>query len=174
MTMEETMQSILKSEGILPVGYARPQGRVARRFVREVGSTRSSADWPELADGQGTPVLLVPGFLANDATMGRLGRWLSQSGYQVQQAGIGLNTACAQQLVDRLAAVLERQDGGRAVVIGQSRGGMLARGLAVSRPDLVSAAVMLGSPVHEPIAIAGFDRYFVAGVSVLGTLAYPD
>ncbi len=39
------------------------------------------------------------------------------------------------------------------VLIGQSRGGALARSLAVREPESVSALVMLGSPVSDPLAV---------------------
>ncbi len=40
------------------------------------------------------------------------------------------------------------------VLIGQSRGGALARSLAVREPENVAALVMLGSPVVDPLAVS--------------------
>jgi pimeloyl-ACP methyl ester carboxylesterase len=40
------------------------------------------------------------------------------------------------------------------VLIGQSRGGALARSLAVREPENVAALVMLGSPVCDPLAVS--------------------
>jgi triacylglycerol lipase len=42
--------------------------------------------------------------------------------------------------------------GARVQVVGHSLGGMLARSLAVRRPDLVAGIVTLGSPVLAPAA----------------------
>ena len=42
--------------------------------------------------------------------------------------------------------------GARVLVVGHSLGGMLARGLAVRRPDLVAGIVTLGSPMMAPAA----------------------
>lgn len=41
--------------------------------------------------------------------------------------------------------------GRRVVLVGQSRGGWLARLTALRRPDLVRGLVMLGSPVLDPL-----------------------
>lgn len=42
--------------------------------------------------------------------------------------------------------------GNRVQIVGHSLGGMLARGLAVRRPDLVAGIVTLGSPMLAPAA----------------------
>jgi triacylglycerol lipase len=42
--------------------------------------------------------------------------------------------------------------GRRVQIVGHSLGGMLARGLAVRRPDLVAGIVTLGSPMLAPAA----------------------
>ena len=57
--------------------------------------------------------------------------------------------------VDQLEARLESiaiRRGSRVQVVGHSLGGMLARGIAVRRPDLVSGIVTLGSPMLAPAA----------------------
>jgi pimeloyl-ACP methyl ester carboxylesterase len=55
----------------------------------------------------------------------------------------------AEQLESRIETVVARR--GRPVrIVGHSLGGMLARGLAVRRPDLVSGIVTLGSPMLAP------------------------
>ncbi|MEF2978492.1 alpha/beta fold hydrolase [Subtercola sp. YIM 133946] len=50
-----------------------------------------------------------------------------------------------------IAAVLDRSDAGPVVVVGHSMGCQFALELALSRPDLVSAVVMIG-PVVDPRA----------------------
>lgn len=120
----------------------------------------------DTTQGQGLGVLLVPGFGASDHTLTLTGAWLRARGYRPTGAGIGFTVGCTTDLVDRLERRLEEHaeaTGGQVVLIGQSRGGTLARLLAVRRPDLVRGLVMLGSPVVEPLnaqrdvmAIAGF------------------
>jgi hypothetical protein len=59
------------------------------------------------------------------------------------------------------------------VLIGQSRGGSLARVLAVRNPDYVSSVVMLGSPVCEPLAVAPSVLQTVRWLARLGDLGLP-
>src|SRR5918998_1346269 len=44
--------------------------------------------------GDGSPVLLVPGFLAGDETLRVLGGWLERIGYDGRRSGIHLNVDC--------------------------------------------------------------------------------
>jgi pimeloyl-ACP methyl ester carboxylesterase len=66
----------------------------------------------------------------------------------------------------------ERTDG-RVVLIGQSRGGELARVVALRNPDLVSALVMLGSPVLDPLSVGPAVLGAVRSVARLGDLGVP-
>ncbi len=103
------------------------------------------------------PVLLIPGFMAGDSSMAVLRRWLRRRGHRVSTSGIRANVDCAERVVSRLEPRLQAlaADSGEPVfLIGQSRGGTLARSLAVRHPDLVSGLVMLGSPVCDPLAVS--------------------
>ena len=44
-------------------------------------------------DGRGRPVLLIPGFLAGDDSLGLMTRWLRRNGYHTSKAGIRANVA---------------------------------------------------------------------------------
>lgn len=123
--------------------------------------------------GDGAPVLLVPGFLAGDLSLGLMAGWLKRIGYRPCRAGIRINVDCTSRAIERLEAQLEQfADGhGRKVaIVGQSRGGSMARVLAVRRPELVSRIVCLGSPVADPLAVHPFVRAQVEAVAVLGSL----
>ncbi len=100
-----------------------------------------------------TPVVLVPGFLAGDGTLRPMARVLREHGYRTYRSSIHVNAGCtlnaAAQLETRLESIVLRR-GSRVHLVGHSLGGMLARGLAVRRPDLVSGIVTLGSPVLAP------------------------
>jgi pimeloyl-ACP methyl ester carboxylesterase len=99
------------------------------------------------------PVVLVPGFLAGDASLGLMARSLREQGHRTYRSHIRANVGCtvqaADQLESRIAAVVARR-GRRVQIVGHSLGGMLARGLAVRRPDLVAGIVTLGSPMLAP------------------------
>jgi pimeloyl-ACP methyl ester carboxylesterase len=122
------------------------------------------------------PVLLVPGFMAGDASLAVLRSWLRRRGSRTSSAGMRLNVDCAERAVERLEPRLRKlteSAGRRAVVIGQSRGGELARVLAVRNRDAVSTLVMLGSPVLEPLSVDRAVLGALRSVARLGDLGVP-
>ena len=123
--------------------------------------------------GHGKPVLLIPGFLAGDASLGVMAQWLKRIGYRPCRAGIRANVDCTARSVQRLEAQLEALAGryGRNItVIGQSRGGAMARILAVRRPELVEGVICLGSPLVDQFAVHPFVRLQVNAVALLGSM----
>ena len=69
--------------------------------------------------------------------------WLRRRGHRVAMSGMRVNVGCAEEIVQRLEEQLERfaEDCGEPVVlIGQSRGGALARALAVRHPELCAGS----------------------------------
>jgi triacylglycerol lipase len=115
------------------------------------------------------PVLLIPGFMAGDASLTVLAGWLRRRGHAVRTSGIRLNVGCSGRDLDRLDAVLAAF-GEPVVLIGQSRGGTLARALAARHPEAVAALVTLGSPVLDPLAISPHVLRTVRSVAFLGDL----
>ena len=129
-----------------------------------------------LKDGRGRPVMLLPGFLAGDASLGPMAGWLKRAGYRPTRAGMRANVDCSGALVGRLEERLERvvrDQGMRAVMVGQSRGGALAKVLAVRRADLVAGVVTLGSPQMAPLAVHPLVRVQLQAVGALGSLGAP-
>ena len=126
--------------------------------------------------GDGSPVLLIPGFLAGDPSLATMAGWLKRIGYRPCRARMRVNVDCASRALDRLEqeaeALAERHDRPIAVV-GQSRGGTMARVLAVRRPDLVRSIVTLGSPLTDQFAIHPVVRAHVTWVGFLGTVGVP-
>jgi len=98
-------------------------------------------------------VLLVPGFLAGDGSLLLMSRALRQQGLRTYRSDIRVNVGCTlaatAQLEQRLEEIAQRR-GSRVQVVGHSLGGMLARGVAARRPDLVSGIVTMGSPMLAP------------------------
>jgi len=126
--------------------------------------------------GGGRPVMLVPGFLAGDGSLGVMTGWLRRSGYRTRRAGMRFNVGCSTEGLDALeqrAEELAERYGQRVAVIGQSRGGTLGRALAVRRPDLVKTLIALGSPQLAPLAVHPLVKLQVHLVGVLGTLGVP-
>jgi pimeloyl-ACP methyl ester carboxylesterase len=118
-------------------------------------------------------VLLIPGFLAGDDSLGIMTRWLRRTGHHTRKAGIRSNVDCSAVAFDRLEERLElmaEERGEKVAIVGQSRGGNFAKVLARRRPDLVSGIVTLGSPQKNPVAIHPLVRAQVYAVGALGSL----
>lgn len=126
--------------------------------------------------GDGRPILLVPGFLAGDGSLGVMTGWLRRAGHRAHRTGIRLNVNCAAralEVMERRVESLAERYGRRVTIIGQSRGGTLGRALAVARPDLVEALVALGSPQLDPLAVHPLVKLQVGVLGVLGSLGAP-
>ncbi len=152
---------------LLPEGFNRPravavlrEGSVvteAGRYAlasRQARRTRKSTPYTgRTARLPADPVLLVPGFMAGDATLAFMARALRQQGFRTYRSHMHANVGCtlnaAAQLETRLESIAIRR-GTRVQIVGHSLGGMLARGLAVRRPDLISGIVTMGSPMLAP------------------------
>lgn len=112
-------------------------------------------DEPRTNAGDGLAVLLIPGLLAPDRSLGLVARYLKRHGFTPRRAGIASNVDCSEREAQRLEQRLERayaQTGRRVAIVGQSRGGVFGRALAVRRPDLVGAVIGMGSPLVDPLA----------------------
>lgn len=127
----------------------------------------------DLPRGAGRPVLLIPGFLAGDNSLGVMTHWLRGLGYRTKSAGIRANVDCSAALTDSLESRLEcmaEKTGDKVAIVGQSRGGIIARALAVRRPDLVSGIVTLGSPTKSMLHVHPAVLGSIGVVGLLGTL----
>jgi pimeloyl-ACP methyl ester carboxylesterase len=124
-------------------------------------------------DAGGQPVLLIPGFLAGDDSLGLMTHWLRRTGHHTKRAGIRSNIDCSEASAERLGERLEclaESTGQRVAIVGQSRGGNMAKVLAVRYPQFVSGIVTLGSPQLDPLDIHPLVRAQVYAVGTLGTI----
>jgi pimeloyl-ACP methyl ester carboxylesterase len=122
---------------------------------------------PSLPSGDGHPVLLLPGLLADDATFLPMRRVLRKLGYRTHGWGLGRNIgptfAAVRGMETRIDELADRY--GRAVsLIGWSLGGVYARALARRRPEHVRQIVTLGSPIRmvhrgQTRASSTFERF---------------
>jgi triacylglycerol lipase len=117
-------------------------------------------------------VLLIPGFMAGDASLTALAGWLRRRGHAVRGSGMLINVGCAGRELARLEGRLAEFEG-RVIVIGQSRGGTLARALAARHAEKVAGLVTLGSPVLDPLAVSTSVLRTVRSVARLGDLGIP-
>jgi triacylglycerol lipase len=159
----------------LPYPHLPPLWRESRMGLEWAALRRSDVfRGAGVPDGGGRGVLLIPGFLAGDGSLGTMTQWLRAAGYRTKRAGIRSNIACSEVACSRLEERLEcltARTGQRVVIVGQSRGGVFARALAVRRPDLVEGIVTLGSPTVSQLRIHPLVLAQVGVVSALGTFA---
>jgi len=166
----------MKAEARLAVPAVAPlrgELRYSAELVRLLGDGRLRSP-RRRPDAQ--PVLLIPGFMAGDSSLLVLREWLRKRGHRVAMSGMRANVDCAERAVSRLQDALRAlaDDEGRPVaVIGQSRGGALARALAVRESERVTALVMLGSPTLDPLAVAPQVLRTVRWMARLGDLRVP-
>jgi triacylglycerol lipase len=140
------------------------------RYWAELARLLADPRFHRVAPGRDPhPVLLIPGFLAGDASLTLMAGWLRRRGHEVRGSGMRINVGCAGRELTRLEAKLDSFD--RApIVIGQSRGGTLARALAAANPDAVAGLVTLGSPVLDPLAVAAPVMRTVRSFARIGDL----
>jgi len=104
-----------------------------------------------LPAGDGHPVLVLPGLLADDASTWTLRRILRDLGYRVHGWRLGRNlgptAATVAGLQNRLFDVRSRY-GSAVSLIGWSLGGIYARALARETPAAVRQVITLGSPIR--------------------------
>jgi triacylglycerol lipase len=161
--------------GVVP--YVPPLWRESRIGL-EAASLLRSAVWrgEGVPPGDGRPVLLIPGFLAGDGSLGAMTKWFRANGYWTSRTGIRANVGCSGEactrIEERLEALAERT-GAPVTVIGQSRGGVLARAVAVRRPDLVARIVTLGAPTRSMLRVHPLVLVQVGLVGALGTGRVP-
>ena len=104
--------------------------------------------------GNGEPVVVVPGFLASDASLIELHAWLARIGYRPYFSDIGRNADCPDHIAGKLLETVKRahrETGQRVRLIGHSLGGMLSRSVALDFPEYVSLVVSMGSPFRDAV-----------------------
>ncbi len=106
--------------------------------------------------GDGSAVIVLPGFLLTDVYLAELWAWLYRMDYKPYFSGIGRNADCPNLLIRRsLNATIDRarKETGRKVhLIGHSLGGIIAMSAGAQRPDDVESVITLGSPFRGPVA----------------------
>jgi pimeloyl-ACP methyl ester carboxylesterase len=103
-----------------------------------------------VARGRGAPVVLVPGMLASNASLGPLRRWLTRMGYAPCVADIQRNSGCPDEVLARVLECVDRahaETGRKVSIIGHSLGGAIARAAALAAPEKVARVITLGAPV---------------------------
>lgn len=102
--------------------------------------------------GDGSAVVLVPGFLGTDLYLTQFAVWLRRIGYKAFFSGIPLNADCPNLLIERnLNEAIQqanKSSKGKIHLVGHSLGGSLARSAAAQMPDRVASVITLGAPIR--------------------------
>jgi hypothetical protein len=138
------------------------------RAVAEFGLLIAALPLKQLLPaGDGHPVLVLPGLLADDNSTWALRRILRDLGYRVHGWRLGRNlgptAAVVTGLQERLWHLRSQYDSAVSVV-GWSLGGIYARNLARDTPAAVRQVITLGSPIRlthasQSRADRTFNRY---------------
>jgi pimeloyl-ACP methyl ester carboxylesterase len=100
--------------------------------------------------GDGHPVLLLPGFMADEVTLFALKGFLRSRGYDVQTWGFGRNVGFRSQharALEQKIRHLHHVSGRRVSLVGWSLGGVFALYGAHQAPECVRGVITLGSPI---------------------------
>ena len=100
--------------------------------------------------GDGSAVVVIPGFLLTDLYLTEFRSWINRIGYKAYFSGIGLNAECPNLLIQhKLTETIEkayRQTGRKIHLVGHSLGGVIARAAASQMPDRIASVITMGSP----------------------------
>lgn len=145
----------------LVAGSAQADPAPEHKLVAAPGSAQIDVT----AQGQGPLVVLLPsrGRYSND--FDALAAALAEAGYRVvrpQPRGIGISTGpmtdlTLHDLARDVAAVIEAEHDGKAVLVGHAFGNFVSRMVAVDRPDLVRGVVLAaaaGKVYPDSLALA--------------------
>lgn len=112
--------------------------------------------------GDGSAVVVIPGFLGTDEYLQPLHTWLSRIGYTSYLSGIGLNAECPNLLIKyKLKSTIDRaiRETKRKVhLVGHSLGGVIARAIAEQRPDDIASVITVASPFRGAVAHSSILR----------------
>ena len=134
------------------------------RASLEFGLTLASA--PALLAarrGDGHPVLVLPGFLASDASTGLLRAYLSHMNYRAYPWRLGRNVGGVyrmRQQVRARVADIHAKTGQKVSLVGWSLGGVFARDAALAEPECVRSVITLGSPFARDVAATNVSSIY--------------
>jgi pimeloyl-ACP methyl ester carboxylesterase len=100
-------------------------------------------------DGQGRPVLVIPGIMSGDESTVHLRRSLRGAGFHSYGWKQGVNLGLKSHTLDRLEARVDEitgLEGRKPILLGWSLGGVFARAFANRVPDKAAMVVTLASP----------------------------
>jgi hypothetical protein len=105
--------------------------------------------------GDGSAVVIIPGFLGTDLYLMELHAWLKRIGYRPYFSGVVVNAECPNLLIrNHLNATIRKaldETGRKIHLIGHSLGGVIARSVAGQRPRDVASVITLAAPFRGTV-----------------------
>lgn len=120
-----------------------------------VNASLQAADPGEQENGDGRPVVLIPGFMSPDAAMWPLRTHLHSLGYPCYDSLLGINSGDSELSMKTIAATVRNVVESRkqaATLVGISLGGTLATRIALRHPADVAAVITIGAPLDHDAA----------------------
>lgn len=114
--------------------------------------------------GDGHPVLLLPGFMADEYSLFALQQFLTRRGYAVQTWGFGRNVGFQRRhmlALEQKIRHMHHRSGRTVSLVGWSLGGLFAMHSALAAPECVRSVITLGSPVSIDIRKGSKSPSFV-------------
>jgi pimeloyl-ACP methyl ester carboxylesterase len=136
------------------------------RALQELVSLAPANGWlSRLPQGDGHPVMTLPGFGGADGSTALLRRYIARWGYEAHpwQLGRNLDPGAARDMDSVLGFMdevvktvgnhllrIRRRTRQRVSLVGWSLGGLYSRQLAAAYPDLIRQVITLGTPFGDP------------------------
>lgn len=101
-------------------------------------------------DGEGRPVIVLPGLFTSDARTTMARRVLRKANYRAYGWGLGFARPVTEETLPRFAQRVDdvvAREGAPVALVGWSLGGLIAREYAKMAPEKVEKVVTLGSPI---------------------------
>ena len=116
-----------------------------------------------LPKGDGHPVIVFPGFVASDRSTKPMRKLLDDLGYDTYGWGLGRNLKFNDTREAKMNLLLEKvykTHGRKVSLVGWSLGGVFAREVAKSNPDMVRGVISLGSPISGDMDHSNAGRLY--------------
>ncbi len=138
---------------------------VGRVFLEMGGSALLRPLLRRLPRGDGHSIIVLPGFMAADASTAGLRNFLNAQGYNAMPWGLGRHgggdraasleaaLAARSETESRVAALVQSEferTGRKVTLIGWSLGGLVAVALAHRHPEWLRRVITLGTPYGDP------------------------
>jgi pimeloyl-ACP methyl ester carboxylesterase len=142
---------VARSSNMLQADQTAPSLSLLLREAGAFAAMRAKASFAAPVEtgiiGDGSDVLVLPGFLASDVATARLRKSLDAAGFRSHGWGLGRNVGVKCDIFEKLDARLDAISKGQPVtLVGWSLGGLIAREYAKYAPHRIAKVITLGSP----------------------------